>query len=170
MWGISEVGAGTAPFDIQPEAGDQFLPTWRFFDADGNMQLIPASSDPLTFGSEPFSYHYEPAVSGTYLFTIVVEDIAGNVYVDDTTITVDNEDLDINYRGYTDIDFGVSFLYPWDWPEPVYIVSDDGSSQTIISNPDESINIYVTAYDAASSDDIYNTALDYLDNIERGGL
>ena len=165
VWGISAVGTDTAPFDLQPQEGDQFLPTWRYLDENGNIVLVPASSEPLTFGSEPFSYHYEPAVSGTYLFTILVEDLAGNVYVDNTAITVDNENLDINYRGYTDIDLGIDFLYPWDWPEPVYIVSDDGSSQTIISDPEENINIYVTAYDAASSEEIYSTALDYLDNI-----
>ena len=165
VWGISDVGTSSAPFDIQPEAGDQFLPTWRFFDENGNMQLIPASSDPLTFGGEPFSYHFEPAISGTYLFAISVQDIAGNVYTDSTTITVDNEGLDINYRGYTDIDYGVSFLYPWDWPEPVYLVNDDGSSQTIISDVEGNINIYVTPYDVTSDDEIYNTALDYLDYI-----
>ncbi len=166
VWGVSDVGTGTAPFDIQPEVGDQFLPTWRFFDADGNLQLIAASSDPLTFGSEPFSYHFEPAISGTYQFTIVVQDIAGNVYVDNTTIAVDNEGLDVNYRGYTDIDYGVSFLYPWDWPEPVYIVEDDGSSQTIISDAEGNINIYVTPYDVTSNDEIYSAALDYLDYID----
>jgi hypothetical protein len=166
VWGVSDVGGGSAPFGIQPEPGDQFLPTWRFFDQNGNAQLIPADSDPLTFGSDPFTYHFEPAISGTYLFTITVQDIAGNVYMDTTTITVDNENLDINYRGYTDIDLGLSFLYPWDWPEPVYVVADDGSSQTIISDADGNINIYVTAYDSVSSDDILNTAFDYLDNID----
>ena len=164
VWGVSDTG--TAPFNIQPQPGDQFLPTWRFFDADGNMSLVPANSDPLTFGSEPFSYHYEPAISGTYLFVIRVEDVAGNVYSDATTITVDNESLDINYRGYTDIDLGLSFLYPWDWPDPTYVVAEDGSSQTIISDADGNINIYVTAYDAVSSDDILNTAFDYLDGID----
>jgi hypothetical protein len=164
VWGVSDNGG--APFNIQPKPGDQFLPTWRFFDADGNLSLIPADSDPLTFGSESFSYYYEPAISGTYLFVIRVEDVAGNVYTDATTITVDNENLDINYRGYTDIDLGLSFLYPWDWPEPVYVVADDGSSQTIISDADGNINIYVTAYDATSSDDILSAAYDYLDNID----
>jgi hypothetical protein len=166
VWGTSDVGGGSAPFDIQPKAGDQFLPTWRFFDAEGNTELVPANSDPLTFGREPFSYYYEPAISGTYAFAISVEDIAGNIYYDETEITVDNEGLDVNYRGYTDIDYGVSFLYPWDWPEPVYVVNDDGSSQTIISNVDETINIYVTPYDATSEDDIYYAALDYLDYID----
>ncbi|MBL8130294.1 MAG: hypothetical protein JNL42_00425 [Anaerolineae bacterium] len=164
VWGVSETGS--APFNISPSAGDQFLPTWRFYDAEGSLQLIPADYQPLTFGDEPFTYHFEPAVSGSYLFTIRVEDIAGNVYIDDTTITVDNEALDIAYRGYTDIDLGLNFLYPWEWPAPVYIVSEDGSAQTIISDAESAINIYVTAYDAASSDDILDAAYSYLDAVE----
>ncbi|MBK8025413.1 MAG: hypothetical protein IPK19_29475 [Chloroflexi bacterium] len=164
VWGVSE--SATAPFTIQPQPGDQFLPTWRFYDEEGNEELVLADSDPLTFGDEPFSYQYEPAASGTYLFVIRVEDIAGNVYLDSTTITVDNEALDIAYRGYTDIDLGMNFLYPWEWPAPVYIVSEDGSSQTIISNDEATINIYVNAYDAADSDEMLGTAYAYLDDIE----
>ncbi len=164
VWGVSDTG--TAPFNIQPDPGDQFLPTWRYYDENGDVSLVPAVSDPLTFGGEPVSYHFEPAVSGNYLFTIRVEDIAGNVYIASTPITVDNEGLDINYRGYTDTDLGLNFLYPWDWPEPLYIVSDDGSSQAILNNPDESVHIYVTAVDAASTDDVLNSAYAYLDNIE----
>ena len=164
VWGVSENGG--APFNIKPQPGDQFLPTWRFYDAEGNMVLEPANYAPLTFGSEPFTYHFEPAISGTYLFDIRVEDIAGNVYLDSATITVDNEALDINYRGYTDIDLGLNFLYPWNWPAPVYLLNDDGSSQTIISDAEENINIYLTAYDSASNDDILDAAYGYLDFIE----
>jgi hypothetical protein len=164
VWGVSE--SATAPFTIRPQAGDQFLPTWRFYDEEGNEELIPADSDPLTFGDEPFSYYFEPAASGAYLLVIRVEDLAGNVYLDSTTISVDNEALDIAYRGYTDIDLGMNFLYPWEWPAPVYIVSDDGSSQTIISNDDATINIYVSGYDAADSDAMLDTAYVYLNNIE----
>lgn len=164
VWGVSE--AGNAPFTIDPEEGDQFLPTWRYLDEEGNDVLEPASSDPLTFGDEPFSYHFEPAVSGSYIFTILVEDIAGNLYIDSTTIEVDNEGLDINYRGYTDVTFGMNFLYPWEWPSPTYVVNDDGSAQTVINDPDESIYIYVTTPEAESSEDMVDFAYFYLDQIE----
>ncbi len=166
IWGVLQMMGNHAPFNIHPQPGDTFLPTWRYLDEQGNYKIVPASTAPLTFGSAPFTYHYEPAVSGTYVLTIRLEDVAGNVYTSSTTVTVDNEGLDMNYRGYTDVALGINFLYPWDWPEPTYYDQDDGSLETVISDADETITIYLTTYDAASDEDLYATALDYLDQIE----
>jgi hypothetical protein len=161
-WGISE--GSSAPFALSPQPGEQFVPLWRSLDADGNWVDVPASSDPLTFGAEPFSYHYEPAASGQYAFLIRMEDIAGNVSMDQTMITIDNEGLDINYRGYTDIDMGINFLYPWEWPSPTFYLDDEGSYQAVISDANSDINIYVTAYEAASDQDAYDAMIGYLDS------
>lgn len=165
VWGVAE-GAASAPFNLRPKAGEQFLPTWRFLDETGQYSLEPAGDTPLIFGDEPFTFSYEPAISGTYTITIRVEDIAGNLYLSSETITVDNEGLDTDYRGFTDVGNGLNFLYPWDWPEPTYIVDEEAdTSQTVISNDDESINIYITLYAAESREDMVAAAEQYVAEI-----
>jgi len=109
--------------------------------------------------------HYEPAVSGDYILTIRMEDIVGNVYLSSTAITVDNEGLDINYRGYTDITMGINFLYPWDWPTPTFYLDEEGGYEAIISNEEETINIYVIAYEGSSDQDAYDTQIGYLESL-----
>ncbi len=163
VWAIS--GTGSTPFNLTPNPGDHFLPTWRYLDENGEYVLVPADSDPLTFGTEPFTYHYEPAVSGDYILTIRMEDIVGNVYLSSTAITVDNEGLDINYRGYTDITMGINFLYPWDWPTPTFYLDEEGGYEAIISNEEETINIYVIAYEGSSDQDAYDTQIGYLESL-----
>ena len=161
VWAIS--GTGSTPFSLTPNPGDHFLPTWRYLDANGAYEFLPASSDPLTFGSEPFSYYYEPAISGDYILNIRMEDIAGNIYLSSTVITIDNEGLDVNYRGYTDITMGISFLYPWDWPSPTFYLDDEGSYQAVLSDEEGNSNLYIIAYEGASDEDAYYTLLDYVD-------
>ncbi|MBD3216375.1 MAG: hypothetical protein GF311_27425, partial [Candidatus Lokiarchaeota archaeon] len=59
VWGSVETGGFSAPFEITPKPGDQFLPTWRFLNEDKEYELMPADSDPLTFGETPFKITYE---------------------------------------------------------------------------------------------------------------
>lgn len=166
VWGVSEMEGSLVPFNIQPQAGDKFLPTWRFLDENGEVMLEPAQFDPLTFGSEPFTFSYQPSISGTYSFTIRMEDIAGNIFSDSINVAVNNEGLDTAYRGYTDITNGVNFIYPWEWQTPTFYVDEEGGYETVISNEDGSINITITAYEAASNEDILAIADEYIAGFE----
>lgn len=170
VWGVMEASGGTAPFEIRPQPGDLFLPTWRFLDENNEYVIVPADSDPLVFGSDPFTFYYEPAISGTYQITIRVEDIAGNIYVSTTTIEVDNEGLDSAYRGYTDMETGFNLLYPWGWDQPVFFTDEEEGTETIISNEDGSINLYISVYETESLDDIYSVAMDYVESIENATI
>jgi hypothetical protein len=152
VWGVSEGASGSAPHAIDPYAGDVFVPTWRFVDAEGNVQLV-SSDVPLIFSNEPFSYDIVAAPSGIYKLTIIATDAAGNVAVDEAEFNVDNQDLDPNYRGFKDLNFGITFLYPWEWTDPIVQDSGNDEVQLIVSDPNEEIFIYVQAFEAESLDD-----------------
>jgi hypothetical protein len=92
VWGINPSENGGQPFEVTPTPGDEFLPTWRYLDENGELQLTTANES-LVFGAEPFTLSFVPAVSGTYDFVLIVEDMAGNIALDTATIAVDNEVL-----------------------------------------------------------------------------
>jgi len=163
IWGINESENGGQPFEINATPGDQFLPTWRFFDADGNLSLIPAN-EVLTVSSEPFTFDFAPAASGNYVFYISMEDVTGNVYVDSTQILIDNEGLEPIYRGTNDLNYGFSFVYPWSWSEPFDVEMSDGSTQTIATNPAGTISIYFNYYDVTALDEMLDVAQGYIED------
>lgn len=162
VWGINEAENGGQPFEINVTAGDQFLPTWRYFDENGDLQLTTAE-DVLVFGSQPFTYDYVPAASGTYDLTVFMTDVAGNVFSDTAEIEVDNSGMDTNYRGDNDINSGFHLVYPWSWAGGTDIANDDGSFTTYYANNDGNIGVYFDFYDVSSLDEIVNQAQQYLD-------
>lgn len=163
IWGINQSENGGQPFEISPTAGDEFLPTWRFYDAEGNVQLS-AANQVLTVGSQPFSFDFAPASSGNYTLYIVMEDATGSVYLDTAQITVNNEGLQPIYRGTNDLNYGYSFNYPWQWSEPYDVESEDGSTRTIATNLDGSLNIYFNFYEVDSLDTMLEVAGEYADS------
>lgn len=164
VWGINESENGGQPFEIAPVVGDEFLPTWRFIDENGETQLIP-SSDVLTFSTQPFTFEFMPAPSGSYTFVILMEDIAGNIYLDSTLIEVDSEGLSADLRGFNDVSYGYSIWYPWEWDEPIDIELDEGGTQTVLENLDGSVTAVFNFYDANSLSDMLDITHDYLDDM-----
>ncbi|HEX2905988.1 MAG TPA: hypothetical protein VHO69_03965, partial [Phototrophicaceae bacterium] len=166
VWGVNESGDNVATSVIRPALGDEFRPTWRFIDETGEVVLVP-TDDVLTFSREPFTYYYVPAYSGDYELTILVEDVAGNVSLDTVPLTVDNEDLDTDYRGFKDVSFGINFLYPWVWTDPTVIEDEEGGLTLNVSDETGEINIYIEAYSVETLDELLEIKLDefsYLDD------
>ncbi len=118
IWGNSLFGF-QVPFELTPQAGDQFQFYWIYLDAEGNF-LTQETEEAvvLTFGDEPIRFEYRPAPDGTYLLGFVAEDMAGNSSYSSVRVTVTNSGLDAEYQGYTDADALIHFLYPADWFGP----------------------------------------------------
>jgi hypothetical protein len=161
MWGINASENGDQPFEITPQSGDTFTPTWRMIDTSGEELLLPAF-DTLTFGEDPFTYWFEPTMSGTYLIRISVEDAAGNYYYDEVEIEVNNDDIDPSYRHAIDLVYGYAIPIPWEWPAFDEYELDDGRIQTIVGNDEGTITIYIEAYDATELDDAQSIIEDYV--------
>ena len=169
VWATAEGGdLNTAPYEIRPEPGDQFLPTWRTLDDAGDTVFAPADSDPLTFGDQPFSYEMWPAHSGTYELALTAEDVAGQRYADRVRMTIDNEGRDPAYRGFTDANYGLSFMYPWDWLPPYVVQGNDGATRLLLPSRDGNVNVLVTAYDTDSLPAMTRLALNYAAGLPEG--
>lgn len=163
VWGIQEAQSGQAISEISPARGDTFEPYLQFFDENGEVVYVPSGVE-LKFGDEPFTYEFVPAVSGDYEFVLWMEDMAGNVAADVTNFSVDNEGLDTSYRGFKDVSIGINFLFPWGWTDPSVTENEDGSYTLSVSDPVGDISIFVNTYEAASLDEILETALIVLDD------
>jgi hypothetical protein len=164
VWGVEQSGAAAAPAEIRVSPGDRFRPTWRFLDENNEIVLVDAE-DTLTFGSQPFTFHYLPAITGNYTLTILAEDVAGNLSADSVNLSVDNEGLDTAYRGFKDVSFGINFLYPWGWTDPTVYEDEAGGVTLNVSDESGDINIYIEAYEVESADEVLDLKL-----AEFGGL
>lgn len=162
VWGINVSEAGEQPFEIDVRSGDEFLPTWRYFDENGELQLTTAN-DVLVFGSTPFSYEYVPAESGEYELYIRMEDVAGNIFYDFTTLVVDNEGVDTTYRGYNDTNYGYRFIYPWDWVGAIDVEFSDGIVRTVYVDNIDRLSVLIDVYDVATLEELEEITLEYMD-------
>lgn len=162
VWGINEGENGGQPFEIVPTTGDEFLPTWRFFDDAGDIVLIPAE-EALVFSDAPFTFEFMPAASGLYAIYIHMTDVAGNVFTDVVEITVENDAVQGDYRGENDVNNGYSYVYPWDWAGPLDVESEAGN-YTVLNDNAGVLTVYFRAYDVESFDEMEAITIDYLES------
>ncbi len=149
VWGVRETANGFVPFELAIQPGDRFQPYWLFLDADHALSARPADSM-LTFSTVPFSYRLVPAPTGTYELSVITENITGATTLDRTIIQVNNDGLDTGQRGFTDLEFGVSFRYPANWIEPRYVQTDEGG-RLFTGDPVTETLLSVLVYDGAAS-------------------
>ena len=140
LWGLNETASGNLqPFELQVTPGDTFQPLWLTLDA--NNELAGTSlGDPLVF-EDVASIYFEliPAPTGAYSISFVAENVAGDNNLSEVNIQVNNDGLDENYRGYTDLTYGVNFRYPANWirprftPDGTRLFTADLSTNTVLS-------------------------------------
>jgi len=109
VWGVRESAGSLMPFEIHPQAGDLFHPTWFTLDEDGKLVAKPATSRlifpeapssakagdlrlALDTQPQPFYVTWNTAPSGSYTFTTAVEDVAGNTEQGYMPVVVDTGD------------------------------------------------------------------------------
>jgi hypothetical protein len=146
IFGYEESEVGSAIGELSMNPGDSFEPYYQYLTEEGDIEY-QSSGTQLFITDQPISFQYVPAPDGNYELTIWLEDIAGNVAYDTATFAIDNEDLDTNWSGYKDIDAGISFLYPWSWPDPTPIIFEDESYSTELTNEDGTQLIIVDTFD-----------------------
>ncbi|MBN1679843.1 MAG: hypothetical protein JW966_06095 [Anaerolineae bacterium] len=140
LWGLNETTNGSIqPFEIQVEAGDQFRPLWLTLDADNKLSGT-SFGDTLTLQSaQAISFTKVPAPTGQYSISFVAENVAGETKLAEAMIQVNNDGLDPALRGFTDLTYGVNFLYPSSWlrprftPDGLRLFTADLATDTILS-------------------------------------
>ncbi|WP_119072122.1 clostripain-related cysteine peptidase [Aggregatilinea lenta] len=125
LWVFTETPSGTVqPSEAAYQPGDTFQPL--LVTLDENNQLSGSTyGDTLTFDREqPVRFDKVPAPDGEYSISFVAENVAGDTTLDETILNVVNNGLDPSLRGYTDLTYGINFLYPAAWIRPRF--SPDG--------------------------------------------
>ncbi len=80
---------------------------------------------------------------------MLLQDLAGNSSLSVQATHVDNSGLDTAWRGFKDVEWGINFLYPWDWTDPTQLTNDSGEvDQLVIDSSDGAMSIYVGNQDA----------------------
>ncbi len=146
--------ADNAPYEVRPQPGDQFIVDLFTITADGTVETKPQSDTPLTFGVDPFTFNYSPAISGTYEVGLNMSDLAGNRVFKKVEININNDGVDGSVRGYTDTNEGVYFQYPYSWGESYTLTNEDGSITTAVSDDTVTQSVYTQAFadtDAAAA-------------------
>jgi len=159
--GVNQSENGGQPFEITTSAGDTFSPTWRFFNEEGELEL-ESSGEILVIGDEALYFTYEPAPSGEYELYFLIEDAAGNVYFDTVEVLVNNDDVDLTYRGANDISLGYSTVVPFEWGVSVDVVRDDGSTYTVFSDDEGRVTVLWEFYEAFDLSEMDGAANEYI--------
>jgi hypothetical protein len=161
VWGYE---GDTAVAEIKPKRGETFEPTWEFLNAEGEFETYPSGTK-LSFGTEAgIRFDFEVAPSGDYFFYMNVEDIAGNTSSTATAFSINNDDINFDYKGFKDIQTGVNFLYPRLWLVPDVQTYEDGSYGLFTSDESGDLFLALDYYEVASLDELTQLSADNLAN------
>ncbi|HUN07301.1 MAG TPA: clostripain-related cysteine peptidase [Aggregatilineales bacterium] len=138
--------ADSSPYEVRPAPGDQFIVDLITIAEDGSVNVTPQTAAPLTFGVEPFTFQYQPAISGNYELNLNMTDLANNRVFTSVGIQVNNDGVDGSLRGYTDTNEGIYFQYPRTWGDSFTYTNEDGSETYAIGDDDGVQTLYITSY------------------------
>ncbi len=159
-----------SPSEVQPLPGDQFIVDLITITPQGEVAIQPLTDTPLTFGVQPFTFSYTPAVNGNYEVGLSMSDLAGNRIYKKVEVAVNNEGLDGSLRGYTDTNEGVHFEYPYAWGDSYGLTNEDATVTNALGDDAGTQSVLVHAYadttDAAAALDTELSAI----NAEKGDV
>jgi len=140
LWGLNETGTGNLqPFELSVSAGDTFQPQWLTLDENNQLASTSFGEALTLMSAQSITFEKVPAPSGQYAISFVAENAAGSNNLSETIVTVNNEGLDPALRGYTDLTYGVNFLYPSNWLRPRFtpdgqrLFTGDEATGTLLS-------------------------------------
>ncbi len=150
--GMLAQAEGGAPYEARPQLGEQFIVDMVTITPEGEVKSVPLDGTPLTFGVTPFTLTYAPAISGNYSVGLSIKDLAGNNLYKQVDLTINNDAVDGSMRGYTDINAGVHFVYPFAWGDTVTFNNDDGTTSDMASFEQDGQMYSITATAYADTD------------------
>jgi hypothetical protein len=125
--------------NIRPETGGLFA-AYRFL-------VTPDGESYAELGNEyvwpegGLSWSNRPAPTGLYDLGFLVTGFTGDAGFGATTVQVDHDDVNENYRGYVDDEWGYNFVYPADWSGFSYY-SEGGWEAANSPTQDQFIYVY----------------------------
>ncbi len=168
LWGLNETAGGNVqPFEINVEQGDTFTPLWLTLDAEQNLSGQRTGDTLRLTDATSITFEKVPAPSGTYSISFVAENVAGEKTLAESVVQVNNDGLDPSLRGFTDVTFGVNFLYPADWIRPRF--TPDGErlfTAHMASNTVLSLYPYTDVNSAQETEAAVRASWNALDNLQ----
>lgn len=155
--------ADQAPYEVNPLPGEQFIVDLISITPEGESIAEPMIDVPLTFGVQPFTFTYLPAATGTYEVGLMMNDLAGNTVFEKTEVVINNDAVDGSLRGYTDINEGIYFQYPYAWGEGLLFTNEDGSMTEAITNLEGTFSLYIDIYPETDPDIALKAELAFID-------
>jgi hypothetical protein len=144
----------SVPFEVGPQPGWQFEPNNTFITEDGGEASEP-SGVVFTFGDTPLTFYYAPAQTATYEFYMTIADLAGNTQTAASTFEVNNDGMG-DWRGFTDTNRGLIFLFPYTWFDFETSILEDGTESYSMASRDPNLaqNIYVNFIAGTNADEV----------------
>ena len=140
LWGLNETASGNLqPFQLSVTSGDTFQPQWLTLDANNELASTSFGETLRLMSAQSITFSKVPAPSGRYAISFVAENVAGANNLSEVFIEVSNEGLNPALRGYTDLTYGVNFLYPSNWIRPRFtpdgqrLFTGDEATGTLLS-------------------------------------
>ncbi|MCD4686661.1 MAG: hypothetical protein K8S97_12065, partial [Anaerolineae bacterium] len=169
VWGLNETASGNLqPFELAVEAGDTFTPEWLTLDADNQLSGSSRGTTLTMAGPDVgVTFNKVPAPSGQYAISFVAENVAGETTLSESLLTINNDGLDATLRGYTDLAYGVNFLYPAHWLRPRF--TPDGTrlfTGDLITDTFMSLFPYTDVASAEETDAAIRASWNTLDNLQ----
>ncbi|HZD10997.1 MAG TPA: clostripain-related cysteine peptidase [Candidatus Binatia bacterium] len=111
--------ARLAPRQLSPSAGDSFQLYDVFLEQDGALRYEPGVTLVYSDGVD-LNYETFPLPSGNYQAGLLATGPTGRSLLAQADLLIDNEGLLPGYQAYLNAQYGLQFLYPLTWPEPVF--------------------------------------------------
>ncbi|MDZ4670246.1 MAG: clostripain-related cysteine peptidase [Phototrophicales bacterium] len=163
VWVTIETENGTVTAQVTPQAGDTFNPALAILTPEGNIETATLPNSIVFADGVMPKFYYGPAATGTYVVTLLIRDLTGAFRADNALITVNNNDLPNDLRGFPDaLVLGVNFAYPITWGDSV-IQNLETNTRYYIGNEDGSFFINLEQYDATSLEDFSATVMPFFE-------
>jgi len=140
IWGLNQTASGNLqPFELTVENGDMFQPLWLTLDANNELAGTSFGETLTLMNAQSITFAKVPAPSGRYAISFVAENVSGTNNLSEAIIQINNDGLDPALRGYTDLIYGVNFLYPANWLRPRFtpdgqrLFTGDEATGTVLS-------------------------------------
>jgi hypothetical protein len=154
---LSRQPGGSAFANVRLDTGGIFQTFRSVVTADGRVKLEPGTS--FTWAEAGVSWHEAPAPSGEYNLGFLVEAFGGVTGFASASVTVKNDEVDPNYAGYVDLDWGFRFLYPTEWFDVSYF-PDSKFLQTSDLDATEYMFVYPSEEESSDLESIGTEVLD----------
>jgi hypothetical protein len=123
---------------VDIEEGSEFQVYDHIVTEDGRIVMSPGIL--FTWPEDGLALDFQPAPSGEYIVSLHLTAFGGATGHGEANIMVNNDDVDDEMLGFTDLDSGYTIQYPHHWTEPTFLAD----SQAIIShNPEKSAQIMI---------------------------